>query len=46
MYFAVIFFINLVTTNVQGIADLDIYEEIQRDKELKSFFVDDVRKVA
>jgi hypothetical protein len=26
------FFINSITTNVQGIADLDICEEIQRDK--------------
>ncbi|CAI6346683.1 unnamed protein product [Macrosiphum euphorbiae] len=33
------FFINLITTNVQGIADLDICEEIQRDKVLKKVFL-------
>jgi len=33
------FFINLIITNVQGIADLDIFEEIQRDKVLKIVFL-------
>jgi hypothetical protein len=36
--FCNIFFINFITTNVQGIADLDICEEIQRDKVLKKVF--------
>jgi len=39
MCFVVIFFINLITTNVQGIADLDICEEIQRDKVLIKVFL-------
>jgi len=33
------FFINLITTNVQEIADLDICEEIQGDKVLKKVFL-------
>ncbi|CAI6361645.1 unnamed protein product [Macrosiphum euphorbiae] len=33
------FFINLITMNVQGIADLDICEEIQRNKVLKKVFL-------
>jgi len=40
------FFINLITTNVMGISDLDICEEIQRDKVLKKVFVGDVGKIA
>jgi len=33
------FFINLITANVQGIADLDICEEIHRNKVLKKVFL-------